>query len=247
MKAVAIVSGGMDSTTLAYLMKDKGYDLMLLSFDYGQRHKKELYYAKIVADRLNAEHHIIDISGIQPLLKGSALTDNVDVPDGHYAEPSMKITIVPNRNAIMLSIAFGIASANKADLVGMAVHAGDHFIYPDCRPEFADAFQNMSNLSLDGCHIPKLFTPFISMRKQDIAMLPQFSSKAKRVGIRGNQPLERKPSQLTNTRLLMNKPSTTTQEIARVSSFQVIAPPNIAQAKTQAASSQFGQYQIKGC
>lgn len=171
MKAVAIVSGGMDSTTLAYLMKDKGYDLMLLSFDYGQRHKKELAYARLAADRLNAEHHIIDISGIQPLLKGSALTDNVEVPNGHYAEPSMKITIVPNRNAIMLSIAFGIASANKADLVGMAVHAGDHFIYPDCRPEFTDAFQKMSDLSLDGCHIPKLFTPFISMRKQDIAMI----------------------------------------------------------------------------
>ncbi len=171
MKAVAIVSGGMDSTTLAYLMKDKGYDLMLLSFDYGQRHKKELAYARLVADRLNAEHHIIDISGIQPLLKGSALTDDVDVPNGHYAEPSMKITIVPNRNAIMLSIAFGIASANKADLVGMAVHAGDHFIYPDCRPEFADAFQKMSDLSLDGCHSPKLFTPFISMRNKDIAMI----------------------------------------------------------------------------
>lgn len=171
MKAVAIVSGGMDSAALAYMMKDKGYDLLLLSFDYGQRHKKELFYAKIVADRLNAEHHIIDISGIQPLLKGSALTDDVDVPNGHYAEPSMKITIVPNRNAIMLSIAFGIASANQADLVGMAVHAGDHFIYPDCRPEFTKSFQKMSDLSLDGCHAPKLFTPFISLRKQDIAMI----------------------------------------------------------------------------
>ena len=72
---------------------------------------------------------------------------------------------------ILLAMAFGIASANKADLVGMAVHAGDHFIYPDCRPEFTDAFEKMSDLSLDGCHIPKLFTPFISMRKQDIAMI----------------------------------------------------------------------------
>lgn len=171
MKAVAIVSGGIDSITLAYLMKNAGYDLMLLSYDYGQRHKKELLYARLAAERLNAEHHVIDISGIQPLLKGSALTDDIDVPNGHYAAPSMKITIVPNRNAIMLSIAFGIASAHQADIVGMAIHAGDHFIYPDCRPEFTEAFQNMTDRALDGCHIPKLHTPFLSLRKQDIVSI----------------------------------------------------------------------------
>lgn len=120
----------MDSVTLAHKVAREHELIGLVSFDYGQRHKKELDYAKACADELNTEHILIDISNIGRQLTGSALTDDLDVPDGHYAEETMKITVVPNRNAIMLSIAFGIASARGAEAVATAVHGGDHFIYP---------------------------------------------------------------------------------------------------------------------
>src|SRR5205807_7207598 len=101
-KAIAIVSGGLDSVTLAYLLHAEGYALHLLSFDYGQRHKKELAFAECCAKRLSATFDVVDLSNISGFLKGSALTDDIPVPDGHYATPSMAITVVPNRNAIML-------------------------------------------------------------------------------------------------------------------------------------------------
>jgi len=106
MKATVIVSGGMDSVTLAYDLKDRGYALNILSFHYGQRHSRELECARWQADYLGATHCLIDLSDIGALLKGSALTDSgVNVPYGHYAEETMRATVVPNRNAIMLSIA----------------------------------------------------------------------------------------------------------------------------------------------
>ena len=113
LKTLVICSGGLDSVTLAHKIAAQGNLSALLSFDYGQRHKKELAYARLCAERLNVPHSVIDISGVGKSLSGSALTDDVQVPDGHYAEESMKITVVPNRNAIMLSIAYGIAAAEK--------------------------------------------------------------------------------------------------------------------------------------
>ncbi len=98
-KAIAIVSGGLDSITLAYLLHAEGYELHLLSFDYGQRHKKELAYAERCAKRLEVAFDIVDLSSLGRFLKGSALTDTIPVPDGHYAAPTMAITVVPNRNA----------------------------------------------------------------------------------------------------------------------------------------------------
>ncbi|MBV9231966.1 MAG: 7-cyano-7-deazaguanine synthase, partial [Chloroflexi bacterium] len=139
-KAIAVVSGGMDSITLAYLLDAQGYQLHLLSFDYGQRHKKELFFAQLCAERLNAAFDVIDLTSITRFLKGSALTDTVPVPDGHYAAPNMAITVVPNRNAIMLSVAYAVAVAEHANIVAAGVHAGDHFVYPDCRPDFIKAF-----------------------------------------------------------------------------------------------------------
>src|SRR5450759_233635 len=88
-KAIAIVSGGLDSVTLAYLLHAEGYELHILSFDYGQRHKKELAYAERCAKRLNAPFDIVDLSNLGRFLKGSALTDTIPVPDGHYAAPTM--------------------------------------------------------------------------------------------------------------------------------------------------------------
>lgn len=168
MKTIVICSGGLDSITLAYKVA-KEYELAgLVSFDYGQRHKKELGFAKICADQLGVPHHLIDISNIGKALSGSALTDSIDVPEGHYAEQTMKITIVPNRNAIMLTIAYGIAAAQKADAVATAVHGGDHFIYPDCRPAFIQTFDTMQKHALEDVANIDLYTPFLSMTKADI-------------------------------------------------------------------------------
>lgn len=169
MKTLVVCSGGLDSVTLAYKTA-KEYELScLLSFDYGQRHKKEIAFAQQCAEDLNAPHQIIDISNIGNMLNGSALTDNVEVPNGHYAEEAMKITVVPNRNAIMLSIAYGIASVQGLDAIATAVHGGDHFIYPDCRPDFIHAFSNMQNLALEGISNITLHTPFLTLSKSDIA------------------------------------------------------------------------------
>ena len=173
MKAIAVVSGGLDSVTLAYLLKSQGYSLHLLSFDYGQRHQKELVYAQRCANQLGAYYDLINISTIRRFLSGSALTDDISVPDGHYSSPTMAITVVPNRNAIMLSIAYGVAVSEGADLVAIGVHVGDHPIYPDCRPDFISAFDAMERLATEGYSSPnlKLLAPFIQMTKSDIVTI----------------------------------------------------------------------------
>lgn len=169
MKTLLICSGGLDSVVLAHKIAAENTLIGLISFDYGQRHKKETAFARKCADRLGVSFDLIDISSVGAALTGSALTDNVDVPDGHYAEASMKITVVPNRNAIMLSVAYGIASARGADAVATAVHGGDHFIYPDCRPDFIQAFETMQKHALEGLSDIKLYTPFLNQTKADIA------------------------------------------------------------------------------
>jgi len=168
MKTIVVCSGGLDSVTLAYRTAAEGSLFGLISFDYGQRHRKELDFAALCAQSLNVWHEIIDISGIGRHLSGSALTDDIAVPDGHYAEETMKSTIVPNRNAIMLAIAFGVAAARKADAVAVAVHGGDHFIYPDCRPGFIHAFQRMQTEALDGYAEVALLAPYVAISKADI-------------------------------------------------------------------------------
>lgn len=169
MKTLVVCSGGLDSVTLAYQVAEQHSLIGLISFDYGQRHAKELSFAERTAKALNVPHDILDIAKIGAQLSGSALTDDVDVPDGHYAESSMKTTVVPNRNAIMLSIAYGIASARNADAVATAVHGGDHYIYPDCRPAFIQSFETMQNNALEGLSNITLYTPFLEKTKADIA------------------------------------------------------------------------------
>ncbi len=169
MKTVVVCSGGLDSVTLAHVVADTRELTRLVSFDYGQRHAKELEFAARAATRLGVPHDVIDMRGIGAVLTGSALTqDDVDVPDGHYAEDTMRITVVPNRNAIMLTVAYGIAAAHGDNAVATAVHGGDHFIYPDCRPEFTRAFEVMQNHALDGYANVSLFTPFVDIPKADI-------------------------------------------------------------------------------
>ncbi|WP_373049767.1 7-cyano-7-deazaguanine synthase QueC [Thalassovita aquimarina] len=168
MKTLVICSGGLDSVSLAHMVADQQNLTRLVSFDYGQRHRKELDFAARCATRLGMPHHVIDMRTIGAALTGSALTDDIDVPDGHYAEDTMKITVVPNRNAIMLTIAFGIAAANGDEAVATAVHGGDHFIYPDCRPAFTESFDAMQRAALDGYADVRLSTPFVHRSKADI-------------------------------------------------------------------------------
>jgi 7-cyano-7-deazaguanine synthase len=172
-KAVAVVSGGLDSVTLAHLLHAQGWALHLLAFNYGQRHVRELEFAQACAQRLDAEFSVVDLSSMKGLLKGSALTDDIDVPHGHYASPSMAITIVPNRNAIFLTIAYGTAVADNAEMVAVGVHAGDHPIYPDCRPAFIQLFAAMQRVATEGCGHPDLHlhAPFVQLAKQDIVKL----------------------------------------------------------------------------
>ena len=168
MKTLVICSGGLDSVSLAHRIAAEHELMALVSFDYGQRHKKELASAAECAKRLGVPHHLIDITTIGAHLTGSALTDDVEVPDGHYAEETMRSTVVPNRNAIMLTIAFGLAAAQQADAVAIAVHGGDHFIYPDCRPDFFDSFNTMQRHALDGYANVELVAPYVNVSKADI-------------------------------------------------------------------------------
>ena len=170
-RAVAIVSGGLDSVVLSHLLASQGFDLHLLSFDYGQKHKKEIEFARECAARLGADFNIVDLSGFTPLIAGSALTSSeIAVPYGHYAAQNMAVTVVPNRNAIMLALAYGAAVNDHANVVATAVHGGDHAIYPDCRPEFIAAFDQMQKCAVEGFGAPdlRLEAPFLALDKTGI-------------------------------------------------------------------------------
>lgn len=170
--AVVIFSGGLDSTVLLTAASRGEDPVVALSFDYGQRHRRELESAEQIANLLGVAHHVVDLAGVGQLLGGSALTDEaVPVPDGHYAEESMKATIVPNRNAIMLSVAVGYAVANGHDEVLFGAHAGDHFIYPDCRPAFVDLMDATAQAANDGIADVRVRAPFRTATKTDIALL----------------------------------------------------------------------------
>jgi 7-cyano-7-deazaguanine synthase len=169
-KLIVLTSGGMDSATLLYHLKSESKDLRALSIDYGQRHRKEIGCAKILADKLHIEHRSVDLTSVTALFGSNSLTDSArDVPDGHYEEEQMKQTVVPNRNMIMLSVAIAWAISSDFDAVAYAAHSGDHAIYPDCRPEFADAMDMVTGL----CDWKKisLHRPFVNMDKIQIAEL----------------------------------------------------------------------------
>jgi 7-cyano-7-deazaguanine synthase len=168
LRTLVVCSGGLDSVTLAYKVAAEGRLAQLLSFDYGQRHRKELGFAARAASALGVPHEVIDIASVGAKLSGSALTDTNEVPDGHYAEETMRVTVVPNRNAIMMTIAFGLAAGAKLDAVALAMHGGDHFIYPDCRPGFIDAFRTMQHQALDGMWQIALEAPFLTLSKAGI-------------------------------------------------------------------------------
>ena len=166
-KTVILLSGGIDSTTLAYYLKKQGNELYPIIFDYGQRHKKEIQVAIASAISITgANPEVIDISNCSNIFKGSALTDNIQVPTKIYDRETMSQTVVPNRNMIFISFATAYAMTIHAELVAYAAHSGDHFIYPDCRPEFA---QDMNNAIQDSSEaLIHLITPFIHKSKAQI-------------------------------------------------------------------------------
>lgn len=171
MKIVAIVSGGMDSATLIHHYLDRRDEVKALGFDYGQRHRKELEYAWRFCEEIGVPFDVAHIEAIRSLIAGQSSQTNptVEVPDGHYADLTMKTTIVPNRNMIMLSIAIGHAISLGYDAVAYGAHAGDHTIYPDCRELFAAAMAEAAKLC-DWREI-KLLRPFIEDTKADVAKM----------------------------------------------------------------------------
>jgi 7-cyano-7-deazaguanine synthase len=150
----------------------RGHQLTAVTIDYGQRHRREIQAAAEVAAFYGADYVVVDLSGLAAVLTGSALTDpNVDMPLGHYALPSMAATVVPNRNAILANVAVGVAVARKADIVALGVHAGDHPIYPDCRPDFIAALNACVEKATAGYHTPRVEAPFAYATKTEIAAL----------------------------------------------------------------------------
>ncbi|CAB4197242.1 COG0603 Predicted PP-loop superfamily ATPase, partial [uncultured Caudovirales phage] len=138
MTAFVSLSGGLDSSIgLALAVAGHGeQNVVAVSFDYGQRHLRELESARQVAAHLNVEHRIVDLKG---MLTGSALLGEGDVPLGHYAADSMSVTVVHGRNLLFVSTI--VAMTRPGDEVWLSVHSGDHYVYPDCRPEFVRPLQ----------------------------------------------------------------------------------------------------------
>jgi 7-cyano-7-deazaguanine synthase len=165
---VVLVSGGMDSVTALYQAASEGSVAAALSFDYGSKHAtRELPEAAWHAERLGIRHVVLPLSFMATHFSSALLRGGAAIPSGHYEEESMKQTVVPFRNGILLSIAGGFAESCGAVGVVIAAHAGDHAIYPDCREEFMRAMGDAIRL---GTYAEvQLLRPFIRMNKAQIA------------------------------------------------------------------------------
>lgn len=173
-KAVVLSSGGVDSTTVMAIAADKGFDLYSLSFFYGQRHAFELKAAEKVARFFKVKKHLVLNMDLRQI-GGSALTDGIDVPKFRKASDmsaNIPVTYVPARNTIFLSYALAWAEVLKAFDIFIGVNAVDYSGYPDCRPEYIDAFEKMANLAtragVEGKERLRIQIPLIQMRKADI-------------------------------------------------------------------------------
>ncbi len=165
-KAVVIYSGGMDSFTILNRAIKEGFEVYALTFDYGQKHKKEIRYAESVCQELGISHRIIDITAINQLLQSSSLTSDKAIPEGHYEAANMKSTVVPNRNMILLSLAIGYAVDIGSNKVYYGAHSGDHAIYPDCRPDFVHAMNRVAKLA--NYEPVDIVTPYLNGDKIEI-------------------------------------------------------------------------------
>ena len=168
MKVCVLLSGGMDSVAAFYEVLGTHEVAACLSFDYGAKHNaREIPFAKLHADRAGVLHQVIPLDFMNRLFKSDLLQSGGDIPEGHYAEESMKQTVVPFRNGIMLAIATGYAESIGTEGLVIAAHSGDHAIYPDCREPFMRA---MATAMGEGTYAKiQLLRPFIAMDKTAIA------------------------------------------------------------------------------
>ena len=173
-KAVVLLSGGLDSTTTLAIAKSEGYQPYALSFRYGQRHKIELEAASRIAESMGVAQHIIADIDLR-LFGGSALTDDINVPKERATEEmstGIPVTYVPARNTIFLSFALAWAEVLEAGDIFIGVNALDYSGYPDCRPEYIKAYEQMANLAtkagVEGAQHLKIHTPLIDLTKAEI-------------------------------------------------------------------------------
>ncbi|HLK48459.1 MAG TPA: 7-cyano-7-deazaguanine synthase QueC [Bryobacteraceae bacterium] len=176
-KAVCLLSGGLDSATCLALARREGYACYALSFDYGQRHRIELEAARRVAECLGAERHMVAQISLDAF-GGSALTADIAVPKARSLEAmshAIPITYVPARNTIFLSFALAWAEVLESSDIFIGVNALDYSGYPDCRPEFIEAYQRMANLAtkagVEGRTQLRIHTPLIRLSKAEIVKL----------------------------------------------------------------------------
>ena len=171
---ILILSGGMDSTTLLYDYQER--IAMAISFDYGSNHNaREIPFAQLHCERLGIRHITIPLDFMATYFRSSLLEGADAIPEGNYDDENMKSTVVPFRNGIMLAIATGMAESNGLQYVMMANHGGDHTIYPDCRPDFVEAFDAAARAgTFNGV---RLLSPYCNMTKGEIA------KKGKELGI----------------------------------------------------------------
>src|SRR5580698_5362811 len=177
MKAVCLLSGGLDSATCLAHARRAGFECYALSFDYGQRHRVELEAARRVAAALQAQAHRVAKIDLR-VFGHSALTDEIDVPKGRdeaTMNTGIPITYVPARNTIFLSFALAWAEVLEASDIYIGVNALDYSGYPDCRPEFIEAFQRMANLAtkagVEGRTVLRIHTPLAQLNKAGIVLL----------------------------------------------------------------------------
>jgi 7-cyano-7-deazaguanine synthase len=168
MKTLIVLSGGMDSATVLAHAKDANFDTHAVHFQYGSKHNaRELIAAEALAKHYQVPLTLVNLPFVNSLFKSDLLQSGGDVPEGHYEDESMKRTVVPFRNGIMLSIAAGLAESLEAQTVMLGNHAGDHAIYPDCRAGFV---QSMSRAIEVGTYARiQLVTPFLTITKTQIA------------------------------------------------------------------------------
>lgn len=167
MKVMVVFSGGMDSATLLYRLREEGHELLPIGVDYRQRHIKELDYANRFCAVMGLKYPVLNLRSVGQMLPGSSQTDRtIPVPHGHYQAENMKVTVVPNRNMLLLAAAGAVAIANECEALAYGAHAGDHAIYPDCRPAFVQIMRE-ALLACDWNPL-KLLVPFQHWTKGDI-------------------------------------------------------------------------------
>lgn len=182
LKAVVLLSGGLDSTVCMSAARKEGYELYPISFAYGQRHEREIKCARQVARYYNVKKHLIITTNMDDI-GGSALTDDIDVPEGDEGRSDIPVTYVPARNLIFLSYALGYAEVVDAAGIYIGVNAVDYSGYPDCRPEFIARFQALADYSTKAAvqdkKVIRVETPLINLTKAGIIKL----------GMQNNAPL----------------------------------------------------------